>query len=41
MVHRRHLKLLIVRDCALPGVVRSSIYYHPRTVSEEDQYLMG
>ena len=31
----------IVRQCALLGVSRSSLYYHPKAASEEDLSLMG
>ena len=41
MVDRKHPKLPIVRQCALLGVTRSSIYYRPRMASEEDLFLMG
>ena len=30
MVDRKHLKLPIVRQCALLGVSRSSLYYRPK-----------
>ena len=41
MVDREHPSLSIVRQCALLGVSRSSLYYHPRAVSAEDLFLMG
>ena len=41
MVDREHSKLLIVRQCALLGVTRSSIYYRPKMASEEDMSPMG
>ena len=41
MVDREHPKLLIVRQCALLRVIRSSLYYRPKAVSEEDLSLMG
>ena len=41
MVDREHPSLSLVRQCALLGVSRSSIYYRPRGASEEDLYLMG
>ena len=41
MVDREHPKLPIVRQCALLGVTRSSIYYRPKAASEEDLFLMG
>ena len=40
MVDRKHPKLPIVRQCALLGVSRSSIYYRPKAASEEDLSLM-
>ena len=36
MVDREHPKLPIVRECALLGVSRSSIYHRPRAASAED-----
>ena len=36
MVDREHPSLPIVGQCALLGVSRSSIYYHPKGASEED-----
>ena len=41
MVDREHPSLSLVRQCALLGVSRSSIYYRPRVASEEELYLMG
>ncbi len=41
MVDRKHPSLSRVRQCALLGVSRSSIYYRPRAASEEDLFLMG
>ena len=41
IVDREHPKLPIVRQCALLGVSRSSLYYRPKAVSEEDLSLMG
>ena len=41
MVDREHPSLSLVRQCALLGVSRSSIYYRPRAASEEDLSLMG
>ena len=41
MVDRKHPKLPIVRQCALLGVSRSSLYYRPRAVSVENPSLMG
>ncbi len=40
MVDREHPKLPIVRQCALLGVSRSSLYYRPKAASEEDLSLM-
>ena len=41
MVDREHPKLPIVRQCALLGVSRSSLYYRAKEASEEDLSLMG
>ena len=41
MVDRGHPKLPIVRQCGLLGVSRSSLYYGPRTASQEELLLMG
>ena len=41
LVDREHPSLSLVRQCALLGVSRSSIYYRPRAASEEDLFLMG
>ncbi len=41
MVDREHPSLSLVRQRALLGVSRSSIYYRPRAPSAEDLYLMG
>ena len=41
MVDREHPSLSLVRQCALLGVGRSSIYYRPRAASAEDLSLMG
>ena len=41
MVDREHLLLSIARQCALLGVARSSLYYRPKAVSEEDLSLMS
>ena len=38
-VDREHPSL--VRQCALLGVSRSSLYYQPKAASAEDLYLMG
>ena len=40
MVDRKHPNLPIVRQCALLGVSRSSLYYRPKATSEEDLSLM-
>ena len=41
MVDREHPSLSLVRQCALLGVSRSSIYYRPGAASEEDLSLVG
>ena len=41
MVDRGHPSLSLVRQCALLGVSRSSLYYRPRAASEEDLFLMS
>ena len=41
MVDREHPSLSLVRQCALLGVSRSSVYYRPRAASAEDLSLMG
>ena len=41
MVDREHPSLSLVRQCALLGVSRSSIYYRPRAASAEGLSLMG
>ena len=41
MVDREHPSLSLVRQSALQGVSRSSIYYRPRAASAEDLSLMG
>ena len=40
MVDREHPKLPIVRQCALLGVSRSSLYYRAKGASGEDLSLM-
>ncbi len=40
MVDRGHPKLPIVRQCALLGVSRSSLYYRSKETSEADLSLM-
>ena len=41
MVDRQHPSLSLVRQCALLGVSRSSLYYRPRAASAEGLSLMG
>ncbi|MFQ5875881.1 MAG: IS3 family transposase [Dehalococcoidia bacterium] len=41
MVDRRHPSLSIVCQCALLGISRSSVYYRPVEVSQEDLELMS
>ena len=36
MVDREHPSLSLVRQCALLGVSRSSLYYRPKAASAED-----
>ena len=40
LVARRHPALSVVRQCALLGISRSSVYYRPAEVSQEDLELM-
>ena len=40
MVDRRHPALSAVRQCALLGISRSSVYYRRKGTSEEDLSLM-
>ena len=40
LVDRQHRSLSIVRQCALLGVSRSSLYYRPRETSQQDLSLM-
>ena len=40
MVDRRHPDLSVVRQCALLGISRSSVYYRQAEVSQEDLELM-
>ena len=40
MVDRQHPKLPTVRQCALVGISRSSLYYRPRGTSPEDLAIM-
>ena len=41
MVDREHPSLSLVRQCALLGVSRSSLYQRTRAASAEDLSLMG
>ena len=41
MVDWEHPSLSLVRQCALLGVSRSSLYYRPKAASAEDLSLMG
>ena len=41
IVDREHPSLPIVRQCALLGVRRSSLYYRAKEASEADLCLMG
>ena len=41
MVDRRRQQLSLVRQCALLGISRSSLYYRPKGTSGEDLSLMG
>ena len=40
LVDRQHRSLSIVRQCALLGVSRSSLYYRPRETPQQDLSLM-
>ena len=40
VVDRQHPKLTTVRQCALPGISRSSVYCRPRATSLEDLAVM-
>ena len=40
MVDRQHPVLSTVRQCALIGISRSSVYYQPRVSSPKDLALM-
>ena len=40
MVDRQHRSLFIVRQCALLGISRSSLYYRPKEASPQDLSLM-
>ena len=41
MIDREHPDLSLVRQSALLGLSRSSLYYHPKGVGEEDLKLMA
>ena len=41
MMDRQHPPLSLVRQCALLGLSRSSLYYRLRAASAEDLSLMG
>ena len=41
MMDREHLDLSLVRQCALLGLSRSSLYYRPQGVDEYDLQLMA
>ena len=41
LVDRQHPSLSLVRQCALLGVSRSSLYYRPKAALAEDLSLMG
>ena len=41
MMDRQHPSLSLVRQCALLGLSRSSLYYRLRAASAEDLSLMG
>jgi len=41
MIEREHPRASLVRQCALLGLSRSSLYYHPRGVEEYDLELMA
>ena len=41
LVNRQHRSLSIVRQCALLGVSRSSLYYRPKEASQQNLSLMG
>ncbi len=40
LVDREHSSLPVVRQCALPGLSRSSLYYRPKGASQADLTLM-
>ena len=40
LVDRQHRSLSIVRQCALLGVSRSSLYYRAKEISRQDLSLM-
>ena len=41
LVDRQHRSLSIVRQCALLGVSRSSLYYRPKEASQQNLSLMA
>ena len=41
MTHRGHPRLSLVRQCALLGICRSSLYYQPAAASAQDLELMA
>ena len=41
LVDRQHRSLSIVRQCALLGVSRSSLYYRPKEAPQQDLSLTG
>jgi len=41
MIHRAHPKLSMVRQCALLGISRSSLYCQPTATSAQDLELMA
>ena len=41
LVDRQHLSLSIVRQCALLGLSRSSLYYRPKETTQQDLSLMA
>jgi putative transposase len=40
LIEPGHERLSVVRQCELVGLLRSSLYYRPRGVSEENLWLM-
>ena len=41
MIDRDHPELSVVSQCALLGISRSSVYYHPTEIDESDLQLMA